>query len=241
MTKPITYFVLLYLTVLYGTAIASEKCSEIDYSSGYNEARPVKNKPELVHSHGPLLDGGKVTCKMSTNYDSLPLTNQLLRIETGEYKGVKYRFYYSDGSGSVQGLEGNNLDILTDPPNSNWNIICKADGMDDTAWCSILKDDLTVTVWKDGSPVISIGNNHFPGTNYSLRIDGQEVFETRGNQGFLKDKNAKIIEQLLHGDTVLTRYVEWPYEAHIDKKTDLFGLSVAYELSKKIRQHMARK
>lgn len=237
MTRLIIIFLLLNLN--YELAVASDNCGEVKYSSGHNDSRPLKNTPELVRAQGPLLIGGKIICKMSTNYQSLPLTNEILRIESGEYMGVKYRFHYSDGSGTVQGLEGNNLDILTDPANTNWIIICKADGMDDTAWCAIQKDNISVTVWKDGSPLVSVGNYHFPGTSYSLRVDGMEVFEAKENKGFSRAETSKIIEQLNNGNSVLTRYVEWPYENYVDKRTDLFGLSLAYKLAKVIRDNIA--
>src|SRR5690606_11704046 len=100
-----------------------------------------------------VLPGGKIHCDVGLDYGSMK-NNVSIRIETGEYQGLKYRIYHTDGSGSIQGLPGNTLDILGDQYGTNWSTRCVVDEMDDTAWCSISKSGVAAGIWKDGSKFI---------------------------------------------------------------------------------------
>lgn len=74
-----------------------------------------------------------------------------MRIETGTYEGVKYRIYFSDGSGTIQGLPTNTLDYVGDKYGTNWSTQCRFDEMD-THWCSLNREDLQIGILKDGTP-----------------------------------------------------------------------------------------
>lgn len=157
-----------------------------------------------------------------------------MRIEEGIYKGVKYRIYYSDGSGSVQGLPANTLDYVGDNIGTNWSIQCKLDKMDDTHWCSLDRGDLRVGIWKDGTPFVSVGSSHYPNSMIAVRVDKNKPISASEKTGFTKAQSAEIIEQLKKGSSILTRYQEWPYQRNKDTSIDLFGFPQAWEILQKI-------
>ena len=210
-------------------SFADSDCPNTSYDSGYKKQLPVVGRDELIKTSTPLFANGKITCVIGLNYRKMS-ENEKLRIETGSFKDIKYRIYYTDGSGSVQGDKNSTLDTIKDLHVTNWSTGCKVDGMEDKHWCYIQKKDLMVGIWKDGKSFISIGSEHFPNSNIAIRIDQQTPNSASAESGFNRKQTTQIIEQLKSGSKALTRYQEWPYEQNKDQTIDLYGFAEAWEI-----------
>lgn len=210
-------------------------CSEIEYDRGYNSNLPTLNGEEIIQVNSPLFQGGKIKCDVSFSYKTLK-NNERKRIETGILEGVKYRIHFSDGSGTVQGLPTSTLDYDRDKYGTNWSMSCKLDKMDDTHWCSLDREDLRVGIWKDGTPFVSVGNSHYPGSNIVVRVDKNEPITASEKTGFTKTQSLEIIGQLKKGSSVLTRYQKWPYQSNKDKSTELFGFLQVWAILQKLHE-----
>ena len=154
------------------------------------------------------------------NYKHKSTSNE--HFQTGNYKGVQYRFY-KDGSGSF----GSALISYSE----NWSTSCKQDAMEDYRYCFAHKDNLYVWVFDNGKMGINIGTDHFPGTGVQLRIGCGSPYKADKN-GWWGVEAGRILQRLLKAQKVTTRYQEWPNRWDKDKTTDLFGLSVVYEYMK---------
>ncbi|WP_052906163.1 hypothetical protein [Pseudomonas fluorescens] len=220
---------ILFFMMLGQHASADVVCPKTEYDSGYQKKLPIVDVDELIKRNVPLFDGGQIKCGVGMNYKNLS-TNERLRTETGVYKGIKYRIYYSDGSGTIQGDKKSTLDTIKDLHVTNWSTRCKKDGMDDTHWCAISKDSVSIGIWKNGSHFISVGNDHFPSSNITLRVDQNAPISATAESGYTDKQVEMLIAQLKSGKSVLSRYQEWPYETNKDKAIDLFGFSEAWEM-----------
>jgi|GEM_PF-1656676 len=232
--KAIKKLALLIPFILFNqVSVADIVCPSVEYEDSYKSNLPIIDTDEIIQSSNSLLPKGRIVCKVSFDYKTLK-NNQRYRVEEGIYKGIKYRIYFSDGSGTIQGLPTNTLDYVNDRHSTNWSTSCEKDLMEDTHWCQLHKEDLWVGIWKDKTPFVNIGSNHFPGSMMSIRIDKNKPISATEDRGFRKSEIDIIIEQLVKGDMVATRYKEWPYHGNIDKSFGLFGFSQAWEILHKI-------
>jgi len=196
-----------------------------------NNSRPQFPSPtgeERLAVDGTLFDGGVVSVSKMHNYTED--RDERHRIETGTFKGTRYRVYYSDGSGSVQGLPGNTLDVVRDTHGTNWEIRCSVDKMDDTRYCTLSRGGLTIGIWKDGSHFVSIGYQHYPGSDVTVRIDKNVPITAGENVGFSAAQVEAIVDQLQKGEMILTRYQKWPYQTNRDESCPVFGFAQAWEI-----------
>lgn len=80
------------------TSHAEILCPSTEYDRGYKKNLPTIDEEEAIQTNSALINGGNITCNVSFDYEKLK-NNKRMRIETGTYEGVKYRIYFSDGSG----------------------------------------------------------------------------------------------------------------------------------------------
>lgn len=225
--RPIT--LAIAFAALAPHVVQAAQCPNTKYESGYKKDKPTVAAPEMIKVVGPIFPEGKVVCHVSFDLQS-GQNNVLHRIETGTLNGVKYRFYYSDGSGSVQGLPTNVLDVLKDKYNENWSLGCKQDGMSDTHYCRMSRASLMVGVSGASSYFVQVGNDHFPGSAIAMRIDEAAPITAPAEPGFSPKQEAALVAAMNGGTSVLTRYVEWPYESNKDRSISLFGFGTALQL-----------
>lgn len=199
------------------------------YESGYNKNLPTIAAPELIATAGPLFAGGKITCHVSFDFKS-GKNNAMHRIETGILDGIKYSFNYTDGSGAVQGLRENVLDVLKDKYSENWDLQCDRDAMDDTHYCAMYRDMLAIGVYGPTSHFVSVGIEHFPSSSIALRVDKETPTTAPADSGFTSAQAQALIASLSKGDTVLMRYRKWPYDVNQDKRISLFGYRAALQI-----------
>lgn len=214
--------------VIVGSLVALMSACASEYGGSVNrEVEPVKNgfpseslRDEVIEN-GPLFNGGVVSIPENPN------VWPACRVETGTFKGAKYKIYYSDGSGRVQGLPEGNPDSSIE---SDWCIYCYTDKMDDSRWCCLRRGNLTVGIRKDGSYFISIGHEHYPGSTIAIRVDKNEPISASESAGFSSHQVSVILDQLTTGNTLLTRYQEWPYQTNRDDCFSPYGFSQAWEI-----------
>lgn len=231
--RPITLAIAVAALAPHFTQAA--QCPNMQYESGYKKDKPTVVAPEMVNVVGPIIPGGKVVCLVS--FDLMSGKNNVLhRVESGMLNGAKYRFYYTDGSGSVQGLPTNALDILKDKYDENWNLRCKQDGMSDTHYCVMTRASLMVGVSGASAYFVQVGNDHFPGSSIALRIDKAAPIIAPADVGFSPKQEAALVAAMNEGTSVQTRYVEWPHESNKDRKINLFGFGAALQVITTLNQ-----
>ncbi|MEK6281884.1 MAG: hypothetical protein AABN95_16140 [Acidobacteriota bacterium] len=134
------------------------------------------------------------------------------KVETGSLNGVTYQIHYTDGSGSFAGQSGL-------PPNdfgqwgTRWRVSCRKDAMTDRGSCFMYLRDLWVFVNADGKATLSIGSEHYPGSDVMLRVDKRVpvIMNTRLLKGsFNLLDSQKLIAELSRAKTITTRYRKWP-------------------------------
>lgn len=215
--------------LLLSPLVQAAQCSNTVYESGYKKAAPTVDAPQFITADGPLFPGGKVTCNVS--YDLMSGKNNVMhRIETGTLNGIKYRFYYTDGSGAVQGLQENVLNVLKDKYGENWSLGCRKDEMNDTHYCAMSRGALVVGAYGGSSRFVNVGSEHYPGSTIALRIDKETPVTAPADPGFSSAQEAALISEMSKGTSVLTRYMEWPYETNKDKQVSLFGFNSALQI-----------
>jgi hypothetical protein len=208
-------------------------CADTKFDNGYKSGVAIVDEDELIKVNNTLFKNGTIICNVSFDYKTLK-NNKRMRIETGTYDGIKYRIYFSDGSGTIQGLSTNTLDNISDKYETNWSTRCKRDEMDDKHWCSLGREDLRIGIWKDGTPFVSIGSSHYPDSDIAIRVDKNKPITASEKIGFTNAQSLEIIDQLKKGNSVLTRYQEWPYQSNKDTSLELFGFPQAWEILQKI-------
>lgn len=207
--------------------VSAAPCQETQYGSSFRKNQPIVASDELIRVHGPVIPGGRVVC--TVDFDLRSMQNVSDRIETGTLNGKKYRFYYSDGSGLVQGLPTSTVDISASYTD-NWQLRCDIDAMTDKHWCSFSRADLTVSTAGDAGHSITVGYRHYPKSNIGLRVDKGAPVLAAAEQGFTPQQEAELMQQMLSGRTVLTRNVEETSPVNVDKTVALFGFPEATQI-----------
>lgn len=105
------------------------------------------------------------------------------------------------------------------------NAGCKVDRFDGKKTCEVRNDRLYV-VNLSGKNIVMIIGADFPNKQSAIKIDNNPTIY--GTEGQFKN-NQNIIKQLLKGNKVYLRYVQWPYLHNQDLEIDLFGFKQAYE------------
>lgn len=220
----------LFLLIGWGNlAYGSSTCQDYNYDSSYLKELPTESEPELISRNTPLFEGGKITCNVSRDHRNTS-RNILNRIETGTYKNIKYRIFYSDGSGSIQGDKSSTLDYIKDLRIVNWSSGCRVDGMNDKLTCYINKKNLTIGISQTGSNYVIVGSSHYPSSDIAVRIDQSSPIIANEKNGFTTQQSNSIISSLKAGEKILTRYQEWPYQINKDLVIETYGFNEAWEI-----------
>lgn len=192
---------------------------------------PSSSKP-LIESDAPF--GATSTIRLERVRD----TNDkevTIKAESGLINGVAYRFFYSDGSGSFVGKKGNQLD---NPAHwdSHWQVGCDKDAMSDHATCYMRRRDLMIVLTATGKALLSIGDDHYPGSDVMIRIDNARPFvmSTRVFKGgFNFVDSGHLIKQITTAKTITTRYKKWPEGVNQDDVwAEVFGFNEALQYLK---------
>lgn len=94
----------------------------------------------------------------------------------------------------------------------------------------IKKSDLYVFVYQNGRLSVSVGYEHFPGSQTSIKI-GARRFDTRDKDGDFSN-SAQLVSLMGDGAPVVTRYMKWPYQHYVDDEFVAYGLSTSVAVAK---------
>jgi hypothetical protein len=134
---------------------------------------------------------------------------------------------YPDGSASVA-LGPDILDF-------NWSIDCRIDRMTDVRECSISSKFGGIWVGygaSDAPQTVCIMGHDFPGRRGMIRVDRNRAVRT-GTDGCVSA--SSVLPQLVNGEDVVVRRVEWPYDYDRDEAHTLKGFRKAMEIVARIR------
>lgn len=193
-------------------------------------------KPTLILSDSTFsVDGTVELEKSATRGDA-----ELHKTERGVLNGVHYHFYYTDGSGTFAGTRGN-VAALLEPYQSNWSIGCKKDPITDQRSCHMHMKDLWIYVVDKRRPIVSIGNDHFPGSVTTIRIDADSPISVsaKSDGNFPPEVSDRIISRLRRAKTITTRFMKWPYRSWVDESWDVYGFSEALAYVNWAVKHMS--
>lgn len=212
-------------------------CDKVEIDPSFSKEKETVEKSEITNLPTPLFENGTVICKKHIKIMDMS-KNEITRREEGDVNGVKYRYYLSDGSGSVQGKPNNTLDIISDERGSNWSTSCQKDLMNDTHWCMMSKKDLSIGTSGKGKYFILVGNNHYPGTKSMIRIDSKKPYTSAQGENFTQQQVTSIIADMGEAEEITTRYTEWPYKNNVDKKISTYGLQEGLVIINKLFDSM---
>lgn len=204
-------------------------CNSVEYPTLFDGKDKIVEGKKIFG--GKKLFDGQVSCFVAKDEDSQLYTKY--EIESGIYKGIKYRLYHSNGSGSIQGKK-NNVLALGERYKDNWSTNCEIDVMDDKHWCSISKSHLQIGIDKSGEYFLNIGWKHYPDSKIVVRVDQNKLISSNEKVGFSSAQIKLIVKAMKTGVNVTTRYQEWPYQRNIDEKWDLWGYVEAIEILEKM-------
>lgn len=187
-------------------------------------------KPDLIVSSEPFSPSGTFKAPDSR------LLGPDSKVEEGEINGVRYRFYYSDGSGFVGGRMARTPDEHGTPAAStalSWDVACKKDAVTDRKMCHMTVPGKNLWVWAypKGRYIVSIGQDHFPGSTVTVRIDeGKPITAPAKNEGtFSPQESTRLIARLKGASKVTTRYMEWPNQYWVDETWELHAFNEALQ------------
>lgn len=112
----------------------------------------------------------------------------------------------------------------------HWDLSCSRDKMTSARSCLVKQGDLYVFVKADGKVLVSVGDEHFPGSQTSIKI-GAKRFDTTERDGFFTTGN-QIVSLMRNGTPVVTRYMKWPYRSWIDTEFTAYGLDTAVHVAR---------
>ena len=124
-----------------------------------------------------------------------------------------------------------------------WRVNCWKDEMDDTKACDIRqlvgtddhpfrRSDLTILVREELGTLIIIGSGSYPGTEEIIRIDSEPPI--RYNEKEVIFVEGQLLNDLMSGSMIMTRWFESPSHARRDQKIPLKGFAYALKTAKKI-------
>ena len=94
----------------------------------------------------------------------------------------------------------------------------------------VKKGDLYVFVDQNGKLSLSVGYEHFPGSQTSIKI-GAKRFVTRDRNGNFSSA-AQLVNMMGDGTAVVTRYMKWPYRHYVDDEFVTYGLNTSVTVAK---------
>jgi hypothetical protein len=178
----------------------------------------VAQKHNLIESDQPFGSGATIN-----------LYN-LLKMESGLLNGVRYEFFYSDGSGRFAATKERAFDAQELSPTLDWSVGCEKDAITDEKSCYVDRDEFRVWVDARGRSRVYIGSNYYPGSNLVIRIDRTPpvAINSRMFHGsFGYRSSPRIISRIASAKTVTTRYHKWPYKDYEDSTWSTYGFKEA--------------
>lgn len=145
----------------------------------------------------------------------------------------KIIIYSSNGDTPIDSLGENDntkkYNVNYQPPKNllfDWNYHCSVDKFNGGKFCSLSKSnsEVMVSIYNNRLSVY-VGKNHYPDSLSAIKIDSNQ--SNYGKEGQIQNPK-KVIDQMMSGKTVFTRYQQWPYRYNQDSQVDLNGFAKEY-------------
>lgn len=121
-------------------------------------------------------------------------------------------------------LESNVMNVALRSDDEWYFSECKKDRFEGDKQCSMSKSGIVVLIL-NGKTFIMIGGEHFPRSHSAIRIDNNKT--EYGIEGIFGNNN-RILNQMLRGNVLDFRFVEWPRNYNVDNSIELKGFTDAY-------------
>ena len=144
--------------------------------------------------------------------------------EVGLLGDLRYRLFIDSASVATEpGID------INDYKQPRWSVGCNRDKMTGTKTCSVSRGALWVFFRSAGPSIVSVGDEHFPGSVSSIKV-GAKRFDTRHQDGIFSN-SQQIIRALSDGQPVVTRFMKWPYREWEDDEFNATGFQAASRLA----------
>lgn len=147
-------------------------------------------------------------------------------LERGALNGAWFRLFAD--SAVVAGSKDHMPDSFFDP--ANWSVSCSRDKMSSVRTCLIKKGDLYIFVKQGGKVLVSVGDEHFPHSQTSIKI-GSKRYDTIERDGFFGN-GAQLVNLMHNGTPIVTRYMKWPYRTWVDDEFNAYGVNTAVQVAR---------
>lgn len=212
-----------------GGKLSASKAAIPDQTCRTMTMREVRNEyPDLASSAAAVFKGKQLQLFCASQPGATCTEPESGRDE-GTLLNAKFIVYRD--SASVQAAPESKLSPINA---STWSLACQRDKMTNSKTCYAHKGDLWIFFPQVGRAYVSIGTDHFPGSQTSIRI-GTKRFDTMSHDGNFAQ--AEILSALKDGSMVVTRFMKWPYRSWVDDEFKLHGSQATIAIGKWMLKH----
>jgi|SRR5690554_349955 len=149
--------------------------------------------------------------------------------EKGEVQSIPYSINRLSGAGrfyNEPAPHGIGDDVY-------WVVNCSTDAINDARSCTIRRDGFFL-YWQNGYGIMTTGTA-YPGSNMHFRVDSNAALSAPESTGLTGAAANRLVQQMLVGDTLTTRYSDWPYNTRNDVTIPTRGFAQALEYMQHLR------
>ncbi|HHH43727.1 MAG TPA: hypothetical protein ENK49_06285 [Gammaproteobacteria bacterium] len=212
---------------LAAQAGAEESCAYVSRVNQVDGWPDVGSREALSRRITP---GGVVNCSFFPDQEEK--LNVLVRQEQGQYHGIGYRIFYTDGSGIIQGDADSPLDGSGNK--EHWKLRCRKHPKDRPGECVLHKGDLFIHRFTDGSFMVDVGTAKKPGSELLVRIDDEAAFTADAQAGFNAEQTRRMLAQMATGERLTTRYQDAEKSMKSDRTISLFAYPQASAIVERV-------
>lgn len=143
-------------------------------------------------------------------------------VERGEVGGLAYMIDHSSGRAEFYESESKPA----------WVVMCRKDAVTDEVIARVIKGSLTVFRMASLESV-GVAEQVYPGSPQTVRIDGNDALVVSSGDTPILSNGKKAIEQMMTGNKIIVRHVDWPYGINRDAEYGAIGFDVAYRYSQR--------
>jgi hypothetical protein len=213
----------LAMMLISASGNAEELCAYVSRSHYVDGWEEVGSKEAITRR---IALGSAVSCSFFP--DQGEKLNVLVRQERGEYHGVGYRIFYTDGSGVIQGEAGKPL--YGEGDQDNWKLRCRTNPVDQLQRCVLQKGAISIHRYQDGSFMVDVGSSKKPGSDMLVRIDSNEAIAADVQHGFTDQQTRLILAQMRTGKKMVVGYENTSNQRETDQTIDLFAYPQAADI-----------
>lgn len=193
------------------------------FVSGWETADSVR----IIHTR--LTPDGAVFCTFYPHHSEK--LNVRVAYEAGVFDGVEYRIFYSDGSGIIQGQS--DVSLADSDVRNHWALTCRKNNSA-APTCTVSRANLQVTRLPGGDSKLTLGGDWATDSDILMRIDKHWAMEAQAATGFSNQQVMLILNQMVSGRSVDTRFHAAEKRHPTYKTLSLFGFKQALEIADQI-------